>query len=362
MIYFTVISLIIILPYITQNMKHNSSYNKRDKTVLFISLLLIFLILVLKSPSVGRDILGYKRIYESMAYATWDDFDVCYFEWGYELLMMIFFHVFHSSFQFFMFCNYLFLFISYYLFIRRYSCDFTFSVLIYFCFTFFVFDTSAVRNFIAIGICLFSVPYIYKNDLLSIFKFIALVLMASQIHSSAYIFFLVFIIIKTKITLKTWWLYIVVPAILFILRSQIYNFIYLYLKPVNEGNIDIGGNILFLIANVFCGILFLYIKYKDDKFVGFSNKDKITADFIRIIYASILIHLFTSGTSLSRLASYLQIFIILLLPNCISMLEKRQSIAFKFIVYAFLIFYFYRFAYVPNSLDILPYSFFWNGT
>lgn len=360
MIYFTLISLIVILPHISQCIKRSKNY-RRDKTVLLLSLLLIFLVLALKSPSVGRDISGYKRIYESMAYASWNDFDVCYFEWGYELLMMIFFHVFHSSFQFFMFCNYLFLFISYYLFISRYSYDFTFSILIYFCFTFFVFDTSAVRNFIAIGICLYSVPYIYKNDLFSFIKFLTLVFIASQIHSSAYIFFLVFMIIKTKITWKTCWLYIVIPIVIFILRSQIYSFIYIYLKPVNEGNIDIGGNIIFLIANVICGILFLYIKYKDDKFVGFSDKDEKLADFIRILYAAILIHLFTSGTSLSRLASYLQIFIILLLPNCISMLKIKQAVAFKLIVYVFLIFYFYQFAYVPNSLDILPYSFFWNG-
>ena len=62
---------------------------------LLLSMIAIFLIMALKSTSVGTDTYGYSKMYESFFHASWSNYDLYWTEWGYETLEMIFTHFFH---------------------------------------------------------------------------------------------------------------------------------------------------------------------------------------------------------------------------------------------------------------------------
>lgn len=355
---------ILIIPPIARSMFGKSI--KIEKRILFFLLFLIYLLCALKAPSVGRDIAGYKRIYDMMPYQSWRNFDICYFEWGYELLMMIFTHVFRASFQQFMGCVYALVFCSYYFFIKRYSKDYPFSVLLYVCFTFFVFDMSAVRNMLGVAICLFVVPLAEKKTWRHTVLFILTVLIAAQIHKSAYVFLIVYFIIKIPVNKKSLFIYAVGGVALIAFRNQLYIFINLYLKPVGEAqSLSFSGNLLFYIMNIAAAGFIWSMARRQGIFAENPNLQKTKADFAdinlfaRLLYAALIIQWFSTGTTLTRLAAYLQIFVIVLLPSWAEKLDRKSRRLIKMFICLFLIWYFYTYALAKNALDIVPYKFFW---
>lgn len=74
----------------------------------------------------------------------------------------------------------------------------------------------------------------------------------------------------------------------------------------------------------------------------------------------IFIQLFSTGTVLSRMAQYMQIFIVVLLANDLTRLDRKSKFISKMVLYSLAILYFWYFSLRANSLDIVPYKFFWN--
>lgn len=252
-IYFALIGMVLILPVACCGIRN---LEKRKNAILIISILCLFLLTALKAPSVGKDIAGYKRVYDSMKYQTWDNYDTTWMEWGYEFLMMAFTHIFKASFQTFMVCVYGFVYYSYYRFIKRYSQDYTTSVILYICFTFLTFDMSAVRTVIGVAICLYAIPYAEKPGIKNFLKFFLIVIIAAQIHKSAYIFVAAYFIIKIHFSVKSSVFYIGGSMALLLLKSQFYGFINTYLKSVQESRTSLGGNLLIYIMSV---VLTIYV-------------------------------------------------------------------------------------------------------
>ena len=367
--YFGLIVFILIIPLIFAPIKEKK---KREQNILLLSIVAIFLFMAFKAPSVGRDIAGYKRMYESMRYLPWSNFDIYWMEWGYELLMMIFTHIFHASFQVFMMCVYAFDYFSYYVFIKRYSDDYLTSALIYICFTFLNFDMSAVRTTIAVAICLFAIPYAEKKGSSNCLKFVLITLVAAQIHKSAYILVVVYFVIRIELTIKSSIFYLGIPAALFLFKSQFYGIINTYFKSVEESSVSLGGNLLVYIITIALAIFTWQYYKRYDKFnsknaVSGGNISKEVGSYIkssslgvRMIYTGVVIQLFSSGTILSRMAQYFQIFIIILLPNIVNRIDPKSRVVIKFALYVLAIAYFVKFSLLDNMLDIVPYQVFWS--
>ena len=377
--YFVLIGIVFFIPLACAGIQNKEL---RDRRILVLSMLTVFLLMALKAPTVGRDIDGYRRIYELMEYCSWQNYDVSWMEWGYEFLTMVFVRIFHAPFQVFMICVYGFLYFSYYCFFKRYSQDYTTSVLLYICFTFLTFDTSTVRTMLGVGICLFAVPFAEKKGLKNTIFFFAITLLAAQIHKSAYIFLAVYFIIKVKFSIRTAVLYIGVPAFLLAFRSQLFALINLYLKTVSEAGSAVGGNMLiYVLCLILTGAIWYYydrgtsatsLDLKIGR-VTYTASDEIsdaegelicyfntTGLAMRLIYAGIIMQLFAANSVLSRMAQYLQIFILILVPNNLCRLNTRSRMIMKMILYLFAIIYFWYFSLAANALDIVPYRFFWN--
>ena len=365
-IYFILIGTILIIPIICCIV---GDLNKRENVVLGVSIFCIFLLMALKAPSVGKDIDGYKRIYESMKYQTWNDYDISWMEWGYEFLMMVFTHIFKASFQTFMVCIYAFVYFSYYKFLKRYSQDYTTSIILYICFTFLSFDMSAIRTVIGVTICLFAVPYAQENGFKNFLKFSVIVIIAAQVHKSAYAFLVVYFVIKSAFTIKSSVIYIGVPIALLMFRSQFYGFINMYFRNVQESSISLGGNLLVYITSiVLTGFVWSYYKRNESNFtIEEENPDAYTVTgyfsdtglAMRMIYAGIVLQLFGTGTVLTRMAQYFQIFILVLIPNNLMRLDQKSRVIVKMILYVLAIAYFVRYSLMPDPLDIVPYEVFW---
>ncbi len=379
-IYFFLIAVVLLLPVAFSWIKDE---RHRDNCVLFFSILAIFLVMVLKAPTVGRDIEGYKSLYDMMELRTWSNFDsLSWMEWGYELLTMIFVHIFHAPFQVFITFVYAFVYFSYFKFIQRYSRDYTTSVLLYICFTFFTFDTSAIRTVLGIAICLLAVPFAEKRGIWNAVIFFAITILAAQIHKSAYIFIIVYFVIRVKFSIKSAAFYVGIPMILMVFRSQFYGLINSYLKTVQESSIALGGNlIVYIVCLLLTGFIWLYYEQNNKKFLRPGDRygrvgDTLSTDSaaaennlvdyfdtsglaVRMIYMAIILQLFSTGTVLARMAEYLQLFILILVPNNIMRLNYKSRVILRGILYFFAVIYFWRFSLAANALDIVPYQFFW---
>ena len=375
--YFFLIISVLFIPLACSGIQ---SKKTRNQYTLLLSIIAVFLIMALKAPSVGRDIISYKNLYEAMEFRSWENYNISWMESGYELLTMVFVRVFHASFQTFMACVYAFLYFSYYVFFKRYSMDYTTSVLLYICFTFFTFDTSAVRTMLGVAICLFAVPYAEKKGIKNALVFFAITLFAAQIHRSAYIFFAVYFVIKYRFSLKTAIFYVGIPALLLLYKGQLYRLISLYFKSVEESDIEVGGNMLVYVTCLVLTIVIWFVydrrnndeqaelqpeviekKEEDNKRQELTNYFNTTALSMRMIYVGLVVLMFSTGSVLARMAQYMLLFVLILVPNNIARLNTRSRVILKWILYIFAIIYFWRFSLMANALDIVPYKTFWNA-
>ena len=340
--------------------------DKLNKKVLIGSMTALFLLAALRAPSVGRDVAGYKAVYQTIQQAPWKNFDVSYFEWGYEFLMMLSSHVLHLPFQVFIAVIYGFYYFSLYRFIRRYSADYHLSVLIYVCFNFFCFDLSAIRNMLAITVCLFAVPFAQQRGAKNMIKFLAIAVVAAQIHRSAYTFLAAYAIMKIPLNRYSLVFYGIILGILIVFRSTIVTVVDLYIKDMgNVGGSGIGGNVLVYTAIVGSALLVRYLQEKktatmskETVLIWYQHRDVLDFSF-RMMCSAIVILGYFNGTSLIRLAQCLLMFMLVLPTIPLSWIKRNDRMLLRMGMTVLLVLYFMKYTLLNNPLDIVPYVFFW---
>lgn len=349
--YICLIVFVFLLPIFLKIIFKNNINNK----YLFLSIIAIFLILSLKSTSVGTDTYGYEKMYESFFRASWNNYDLYWTEWGYETLEMIFTHFFNFDFYQFEAILYAFICFSYYNFWKKYSSDYTLSMIIYICFGSFVFDLSGIRNALALSIFLFAVPYIKEKEIKNILKYFLIVLIAAQIHKSAYVCILLFLFVRYSYPVIS---YLLFPIIVLIFRPLLSPLITVISGKELATGIQAGGNLFFYIIVLLLPIVFILIKSK-----GVISKS-IISDYlalnstgIKMMYFSILLMLLAGESTFNRVANYGLFFMTILLPNSLVVLDKRTRTIIKMILYFFLLCYFWIFKLSINELNMLPYIF-----
>ena len=371
-IYFALIFIILLAPRGIQAIVKNERQAK--KISLIISFFAILLVCVLRAHTVGRDILGYKTMYDSYArISTISQMDLYWTEPGYELLEMVCKHYLRLDWQVFMGIIYTYCMISYFLFIKRYSEDYSLSLLTYVCFSFFVFDLSAIRNMMGLATCLWAYPFIEKKNIKSFILFLLVVLVAVQFHLSAYMFLLIYVITVIPFNRLTSIFYLFAPIFIFAFRSSIMSFVIATFKEhsVDQG-ISLGGNAIFYLIVLLFGVYEWYLEQngKPDRYSlhdrslptcasAAQNQQMMFNYPLKIFYFSSVMMIFVGENTLVRVAQYGLIFMIILLPNMVSRLQEKDRVLVKGIAISFLIFYFYYYKLRLNDLDILPYRFFW---
>ncbi len=379
-VYLVLISAIFILPIITRSIIKDAK--KADIYALRISVLLLFLVFALRAPSVGRDIPGYRDMYINFATNLRYDANTYWTEPGYELLEIFFGRVLRADWQVFLaFCSGVSV-LSYYMLIKRYSKDPSLSLLIYILIGNMIFDISAVRNMLAVSICLFVVPLFERKGIWpAMIVTFTVILVATQIHSSAYIFYILYVIYKIPLNSITIFFYVSFPVFFFVLRGPIINWaINTFKNSVVDGGLSLGGNvILYFVILVFAIIILLLARRQNGlsiKDIGktssddqksfllkdaFNDVDPSIMLSFRMVYAGTLFTIFTGSNTFVRMSQYGLIFTIILLPNLISRLEPKSKFLVKTMAIAFFAVYFYFLKVKTNELDFMPYIFFWNA-
>ena len=324
----------------------------------------MFLICVLRGDTVGFDTAGYKSAYLRSARYDWNDFDYIYFENGYILFMKIFSKM-DASFEVFKIAVYSVVFIPLYFFLKRFSKDVTFSLLIYICYTIFTFNLTGIRNSMAMSICLLAYLFLEKKTTNGFFISALLVLLAFFFHKSSIVFVLAYVIVFFPFNKRTMFVYVLVTAFVFFQPDIIFNFITDTLeRTAKTSSLSLGGSFLFflIIEIVAFAVIALY-NHQPDK-LRENPEDKQSIEqlkrYAHFIYFTLLSFLLVGGAStMIRASIFFQIFCVVILPECVSKVSKREQPIVKFLFIAFLLVFYYLTVLKVKAYDVVPYHFYW---
>lgn len=315
------------------------SRSKRLAFSIFIAAILV-LIAGLKQPGIDRDSEGYVFFFNwtgaPLDYFT--HFSEYYFnEVGYYLLSAVLRSVFNAGVVWFFLIIALIAIPLKFTAIWKLTEFQLLSILIYFCHYFIVHDMTQIRQGIASGILLLSIPEIEKKNII---KFSLLLCFGTLFHYSTLIFFPFFFLNTRTLSKPTFFATLIIPQILYLLRINIVNIlVFLNLGIISEKlstynelvqyglftEINVY-NAVVIIQLLFCGFLI----WKSD-FLQTKNK-----------YAILLIKIYTIGISCwvlfyavpvisFRTSGFLEIVEIILIPFIIYYIEEK-AIAITFVI------------------------------
>ena len=218
---------------------------------------------------------------------------------------------------------------------------------------------SGLRQAIAIAI---AVPAFYLAKNKKMFCFIAIVILATLIHTSAVLLFVIYPLYHAKITKK--WLLFVIPIIvvIFIFNEQIFSFMLRFLKDEyaeRYSELESTGAYSVLILLILFGIYSFLIPDNE-------KLDGETIAMRNFLLFSICIQCFAPIHTLAmRMNYYFLIFIPILIPRIIkyrkqSLREVTQLSQVVFTLF-FAVYFFYEAYTGADVLSIYPYIPFWKG-
>lgn len=359
-IYIGLIIFILLLSPILNKISTNKE--KTQRIILFLGMFAIFLLLALKGTNVGVDILAYKEQYEISKYKSWSNVEYVYFESGYITLTKIFSKA-GISFQGFLAFVYGTVCFSMYRFIKKYSTNFVFSMIIFICYDFFVLSISGIRQMLAMSICLIAYISFDKKTFLSRIWGVFLVYIASTIHQSAIVFYIIFPLFLIKSDKINFVSYPFLIILSIFIRPYMWEFINDNMRTLDlSTQITLGGNFIFL----FIIAIFMYVvNIKNNIFnINFlynqsAESDITTIQFTKTSFLSLILHIIFSGHSMTRAAMYVMMFLIPGLPRTINKLDSKTKLLAETFFIIFFICLFYFETLLPNKLGLLPYKFFW---
>lgn len=363
---YIVLLAIIFFGYVCEHGLAGENRKGFNTTILRILFLAIYLVCILRASSVGRDLPGYAEIYDLTKSADWEDFRYIYFEPGYVFLMKICCAV-GLGFQGFLVVLYAGILFPLYIFIKRYSVDYVFSVAFFVCYLFFEFDLSALRQAISMSICLLAIMTLNSAARLRLLYFAGLVFLGILFHMGAAICILIFICFLFRNIIIYTAAVIAGCGMSLLLR----NFITSQIRTIfskSTFNLDaglyIGLNLIILILlAVF--LLLVHLKTKRQAIVSIEQSnahgDTLDSDelFLKIYMLCIMVALFFGEENAARSFMYLSQVICVLLPNVIKKAFPRISGGINFVLLLFLMLFFVYNSLIKNSLDIVPYQFYW---
>lgn len=367
-VHLTIYVGLLILIFLAMIIDHStimaSNTQKRSNILLGIIFISIFLICVLRSGSVGRDIAGYELAYKMTKDVPFSDFNYIYYENGYLLFMKICVAM-KMNFQCFLVVTYLIILFPIFIFIEKFSNDKIFSVMIYICYMLFEFDLTGLRQAIAMSITLVAFVILIEKKKMYLFWYFLIILLAMTFHKSAIICLAILPLMLIK-DIK--WCSIIVVAATIVslsLRSTLFPFIkQLFDKDSFNTNaaLHIGTNVIFMVVMAIYFLYVLNIGEKESEFDRefyngiFIENNKL---FFKIFLLSILLALFFGNETSARSFMFFSQSLIILLPNTLFYLEKKSSIILRMLFVAFFVYFFATNTLIANNFDIVPYKFYW---
>ena len=353
------------------------SRNKYIKNTWWIYIVLLFLILALRHPSMGYDLrygsaYGYLGWFRRISYTDFKELSMIssmsQFEFGYVLLNRVIGVFSHNEQVFIAVCTALSI-LPFSLFIKRNSDYPLLSVIILIGLSSFLLYYSALRQTVALGICVCSVKYIQEENLK---KFLLCIATATAIHYSAIFFTVSYFAYHIQIGRRVRLISITFIPILFALRKFLYPILNVYSGDYVTGGEMSSGTVTFWIyylIYVFCILLTLFCPKKYFKDGVFHIEDKrnqritIINGYFNIYFLASCCMIFQDVNPLSaRLAAYYMFVLTALIPQILHIIKDRRLFYFMYFI-LFVTFLFFGLNRLDEGSDSYalssPYRFFW---
>lgn len=349
-------------------------HNVRDKRLLLTILLCAgpFLLLALRSPYCGRDLLGngsgsgyYHRYVQISAMSWWAAFTerMASFEQGFVVFNK-FVSIFSDIPQFFLAFIALVSFGLIGSVFYKYSDNLFLSIIIYVCLGLYVFSFSGIRQAIAFSITFYAFHFVVERRLL---YFILAVLIATSMHKSAIVYFFVWPLWNIKLSGRNSIIMLVLLIVAIPFYRTLFSFIVpilfgeKYLKYMNNGsaiNLALLYILFFLLSFVFKGGCSVYVKNTSS---DLAQKKYHIYNFIKwMVFLTIACQSLgvIGGDSITRIAYYFSIYLTLYIPSLISKLNNKNRLLLSIMFTAIFIAFFY-YDSSKEYYHVVPYYFVW---
>lgn len=329
----------------------DKSKEKRIIKKIFVILFTIqlFLFLSLRDTSVGIDVNRYVEHFHYISRSSLPEFLLHRHEIGYKTLTKLI-TFFTENQQVFLTIIASISVFPVGKFIYKYSNMPFLSFALYISFNFYAFTFSGLRQAIAFSIILISFDYLISRKP---FRFFLTVIVATLFHKSAIFFLPAYVLTKIKLNKKNLLLILTSFIIVFIFRVRIMEFMTLYLFDSYE--IVESGSFQWLLFNalVYCFCLFLYKK-------TINNRKQNNILYI-LVGVGIYLMIFASvATNAMRIANYYFVFIILLIPEVLLGIQKKQKRWFFWYIFIIVILFLTIWFSYQDGYNVIPYRPFWS--
>lgn len=352
-------AIIVFILLVISALTQRKVETKRAGFWLMVSIL--YVLYALRGPLIGNDTHEYIRLFnETNTNVKFDTTNDGRYEIGYMYLNYLL-KLISDNHQIVFIVAGAFIYYSFGRFILKYSKIPWLSLFLFFTYGLFTFTFTALRQGIALALCLYAFEALMKNRNI---LFIAIVLLASYFHNTAIIFFVAYLCKIFKPSKKFFLAGYFVAIILLILFAPLLNYIF-QLLPMYEHYTEgtyIGevGVAAFLYATLSTGILiFSYHTLYNNRKKMVSSKIN-SYGMIAIMIAIILYIVSIKANIFDRMAIYFNMFAIIILPNAVAAIKSisRQYVTIA-IVAIFILYESMILLYRPGWVSIFPYSFYW---
>lgn len=349
---------LLLTPVLVQHISVKGiSYEKKNRFALTLFFVMLTVLVMLRHESVGNDTSNYAYFFRKFASLDLRALFSETLEFGFAFYNK-FVSVFTKDPQVFFTVTAIITSAMIYPTYRRMCSDTSLTITLFAILSTFVMMFSGIRQMLAIGLGVIAYELVRKKKMIS---FIAIVVLAMTIHTSAFMLFLLYPIYNAKITKKM--LYIVVPVITLIMvfNRQIFNFLAGILMAYTRfDSVDMTYTSAYSILVLF--IIFAVFSYviPDE-----AKLDEETKGLRNILILAIVIQCFAPVHSLAmRMNYYFIIFIPLLMPKIISVSKdsvKQLALLGRHIMVIFFLIYFFAVQAPSGVLRVFPYHFFWES-
>lgn len=317
----------------------------------------LYLIMALRSDSVGTDTAVYHQIFDQIVQTDWrallirGNHLLGGLEWGYLILTKTI-SVFTSDFQVYNMIVCAVMLIPLYLLVRRYSSMHYLSVVLFVALGFFNFYLSAMRQALAMSIVMLSFPYLRDKKAV---PFLACVTLAALLHRSAVFFYPAILAVDVNLArpsmIST---YMLVLVLTFLARAKLFalvtKFAYASQKAQPTGAYT-------LLGVVFVTLVVSLVFYRD--MVRDDEAKKLSVNLLAVAVALMVFN--TVSMLALRVAYYYYVFAIVMIPDVLKACRYRELRAIGTMVVLLFVVAYYL-AVGVHALDAVPYRFFWaNG-
>lgn len=340
-----------LMPLIVMQFFKNLDTDKKKKRYCVICGIILIVVLGTRNRFLGStDSLNYYNMMkQAISAASWNEFYIeGRVETGFQIFLWMLSRVLKNP-QWILFVSAAIYVTCNLVFIYKNSKNICLSITIYICLGLMLFNMQGMRQSIAMSICLISYEYAKNKKFI---PFVALVMLATAIHQTAVVFYIVYLLSYLKIKPIHIFLVLVgIVVVLFLSEKIISSANELFDREYNDVK-ETGGFVATAIYFLIIGF-YLYFSKRPLK----DNMDEMMF-YMLIVGVVCYIERYIGALAAERISFYFAAAQTIVLPNtiCDGRIAEREKKTIYTIVYFLCI---ALFAYRLSGSNLVPFRFFW---